>query len=121
MLDPFPWSRKAREEAARVLDEDAQELFAIAGRVARRAEADSVGAGHVHQASRHLRIGKGVPRTAEVLSDGGWAFLGLNGGGLLSFWLADTAINAVGWLCILGAVVAAGAVGIGYTMKASSR
>lgn len=121
MAKPFAWSAGADEAAATALDEDAQELFATAERVARRSGADTVGVGHVRHAAQQLRIGRGVPRVAEVLSDGGWGLLGLSGGGLLSFWLTETPSNGWTWACGFAAAASLLALGVGYTMKAAAR
>lgn len=121
MAEPFAWSAGADAAAAKALDEDAQELFATAERVAIRSGADTVGTGHVRHAAQQLRIGKGIPRIAEVLSDGGWGLLGLSGGGLLSFWLTETPANGWTWVCGFVGAASLLALGVGYTMKASGR
>lgn len=120
MVKPFTWSAGAEAAAAKALDEEAQELFATAERVADRSAADTVGPRHVEHAAQQLRIGRGVPRMAGFLTEAGWGFLGVSGGGLLTFWLTALPPNGWTWVCAAVAAVSLVSLGVGYTMKASS-
>ncbi|MBD3778168.1 MAG: hypothetical protein IE923_02730 [Micrococcales bacterium] len=115
------WSDRATAAGERTLQADAEALFAEAERVAARADADTVSAGHVETAARHLRLGKRSTLFADLATNAGLTIFGLAGGGLISVALDGDPFRAGEWWLVVALALGALSAGAGFAARAMAR
>lgn len=113
-------SEDAEEQLAKVLHSAAVEIVEEAGRVARRAGADSsIGRQHVDSAADHLRLRPRSTKWGDTAVSAGVGCVGISAGALISA-SADSSASPL-WLqfvVYLSGVMGALTLGIGLALKA---
>ena len=110
------WSGDALDQGERVLGDYSKQLFDEAGRIAKRARADTVSASYVEAAAVNLSMRAGAPLWVDVVLNFGWALLGAFLGVAVSAQDASLPV----WQWIVGGV-AVGLVTCGLTAKVFGR